>query len=56
MYDESTIAFYKRNGFAVIPSLFSAEELEEIERQLESHLWLDLASAPKGDVIFEADA
>jgi phytanoyl-CoA hydroxylase len=56
MYDESTIAFYKRNGFAVIPSLFSAEELEEIERQLESHLRLDLASAPKGDVIFEADA
>ena len=56
MYDEFTIATYERNGFAVIPGLFSAEELEEIERQLESHLRLDLASAPKGDVVFEADS
>ncbi|MDA1166237.1 MAG: phytanoyl-CoA dioxygenase family protein, partial [Planctomycetota bacterium] len=56
MYDESTITAYKRNGFAVIPSLFSAEEVAEIERQLEAHLRLDLTSAPKGDLIVEANA
>ncbi|MBC8354551.1 MAG: phytanoyl-CoA dioxygenase family protein [Planctomycetes bacterium] len=56
MYDESTIAAYKQNGFAVIPGMFSAEEIAEIARQLEAHLRLDVASAPKGDVIFEADA
>ncbi|MSR60392.1 MAG: phytanoyl-CoA dioxygenase family protein [Planctomycetaceae bacterium] len=56
MDDESTIAAYRRNGFAVIPGLFSAEELEEIARQLEAHLRLDLASAPRSDVIFEADS
>ncbi len=56
MEDESTTAAYQRNGFAVIPGLFSAEELLEIERQLEAHLRLDLVSAPRGDVVFEADA
>ena len=56
MYDDFTIAAYERNGFAVIPGLFSTEELEEIERQLEAHIRLDLVSAPRGDVVFEADA
>ena len=56
MYAESTIATYKQNGFAIIPGMFSAEEMEEIARQLEAHLRLDLASAPKGDVVFEADS
>ncbi|MDA0207438.1 MAG: phytanoyl-CoA dioxygenase family protein [Acidobacteria bacterium] len=56
MYDEPTIGAYNQNGFAVIPGLFSAEEMEEIARQLEAHLRLDVASAPRGDVIFEANA
>lgn len=56
MYDESTIAAYKRNGFAVIPGMFSAGEVEEIERQWEAHHRLDVATAPKGDVIFETNA
>lgn len=56
MYDESTIAAYKQDGFAVIPGMFSADEIAEITRQLEAHLRLDVASAPKGDLIVESDA
>lgn len=46
MHDESTIASYKQNGFAVISGLFSAEELKDIERHLDAHLRLDVATAP----------
>ena len=56
MHDESTIASYKQNGFSVISGLFSAAELKDIERQLDAHLRLDLATAPIGDVIIEEDA
>lgn len=56
MHDESTIASYKQNGFAVISGLFSAEELKDIERHLDAHLRLDVATAPIGDVIIEEDA
>ncbi|MDA0659579.1 MAG: hypothetical protein O3C60_12145 [Planctomycetota bacterium] len=46
MYDEAMIAAYKQNGFAVIPGIFSADEIAEIARQLEAHLRLGVASAP----------
>ena len=56
MYDESTFADYKQNGFAVIPGLFSIEELQDIESHLKEHLRLNFFATPLGDVIVEADA
>lgn len=44
---------YHRNGFALIPGFFSAQELEQVRTQVQQYLERQIATAKPGEIVYE---